>query len=358
MKFNEKLMELRRKEGLSQEELGYKLNVTRQTVSKWELGQTTPEMDKLVEISKLFNMSVDDLINDSELENKTNQNIEPEPIIEDQPIKEKGSRNNKLYVLLVGALVVVIILIIIKGVTGIFGKNKEDNSKMNIFERFFGIFDKAISMQEDILDKGMNMQEDLLNQGTSMQENMIENATSEMDKMKFNGTLELYKGSKTETSVKKLLDEIITINKKEERKVTLKYGETETQDVDEMKNVKMNIKEDSNFEVSFEYDDDGFITEAILERTYTEFEISRFNSSFENRTGTKMGSSAGYVLDDVITSNNTQERKITVKYGATETQDAAEIRKIKQGFDKWGDYEVYVEYDENGFINKVIVEKL
>lgn len=45
MKFNEKIIELRKKQGLSQEELGYKLNVTRQTVSKWELGQTTPEMD-------------------------------------------------------------------------------------------------------------------------------------------------------------------------------------------------------------------------------------------------------------------------------------------------------------------------
>ena len=54
MKFNEKLIELRRKAGLSQEDLGYKLNVTRQTVSKWELGQTTPEMDKLIEMSKIF----------------------------------------------------------------------------------------------------------------------------------------------------------------------------------------------------------------------------------------------------------------------------------------------------------------
>ena len=39
MKFNEKLIELRKKEGLSQEELGYRLNVTRQTISKWELVQ-------------------------------------------------------------------------------------------------------------------------------------------------------------------------------------------------------------------------------------------------------------------------------------------------------------------------------
>lgn len=37
MEFNEKLMKLRKQQGLSQEELGYKLNVTRQTVSKWEL---------------------------------------------------------------------------------------------------------------------------------------------------------------------------------------------------------------------------------------------------------------------------------------------------------------------------------
>ena len=68
MKFNEKLTKLRKMEGLSQEELGYRLNVTRQTVSKWELGQTTPEMDKLVEIGKIFNISVDDLLNDSEVQ--------------------------------------------------------------------------------------------------------------------------------------------------------------------------------------------------------------------------------------------------------------------------------------------------
>ena len=356
MKFNEKLMDLRKKEGLSQEELGYKLNVTRQTVSKWELGQTTPEMDKLLEISKLFNMSVDDLINDSEIENKANSKEESNPIIEDKPINE--SRKNKLYIIVVLALIVVIILIVMKGFSGMTGKTKEDNKNMNIFERFFGIFDKAISMQEEMLDKGMNMQEDLLNNGNDIQVNIIENATNEINKTKFNATLELYKGSKSESLVKKLLDEIVTINKKEERKVTVKYGETETQDTEEIKNIKMNIKEDSNFEVSFEYDEDGIITEAKLERTYTEFEINRFNSKFEMSTGTKTGIATGYFLDDVITNNNTQERKIAVKYGGTETQDVSEIRNIKQKLEKWGDYEVYVEYDADRFINKVVVEKL
>ncbi len=61
MSFNERLMELRKSHGLSQEELGYKLGVTRQTVSKWETGQTTPEMDKLVALSALFNISIDEL---------------------------------------------------------------------------------------------------------------------------------------------------------------------------------------------------------------------------------------------------------------------------------------------------------
>ncbi|MCL2671268.1 MAG: helix-turn-helix domain-containing protein [Clostridiales bacterium] len=62
MRFHENLMQLRREKGLSQEELGYELNVTRQTVSKWELGQTTPEMDKLMELSRFFELSMDELV--------------------------------------------------------------------------------------------------------------------------------------------------------------------------------------------------------------------------------------------------------------------------------------------------------
>lgn len=62
MVFSEKLIELRKTKGWSQENLGYELNVTRQTVSKWELGQTTPEMEKLIEISNLFNVSIDELV--------------------------------------------------------------------------------------------------------------------------------------------------------------------------------------------------------------------------------------------------------------------------------------------------------
>lgn len=43
MKFNEKLVELRKRQGLSQEQLGMELQVSRQTVSKWEAGQSYPD---------------------------------------------------------------------------------------------------------------------------------------------------------------------------------------------------------------------------------------------------------------------------------------------------------------------------
>ena len=62
MNFAEHLMTLRRQRGWSQEELGNQVGVTRQTVSKWEIGQSTPELEKLVELSRLFGMSIDQLV--------------------------------------------------------------------------------------------------------------------------------------------------------------------------------------------------------------------------------------------------------------------------------------------------------
>ena len=66
MNFSENLMALRRSRNWSQEELGERLGVTRQTVSKWELGQTTPELEKLVELARLFDISLDELVGTAE----------------------------------------------------------------------------------------------------------------------------------------------------------------------------------------------------------------------------------------------------------------------------------------------------
>lgn len=62
MIFKENLIKLRKQRGLSQEELAEKIEVSRQTIYKWETGQNYPEMDRLVILSELFNCSIDDLI--------------------------------------------------------------------------------------------------------------------------------------------------------------------------------------------------------------------------------------------------------------------------------------------------------
>lgn len=75
MNINEKILLLRKKEVLSQEGLAEKLNVTRQTVSNWELGQTTPDIQQAKNISKIFKISLDDLTdNKLEFELKENSN--------------------------------------------------------------------------------------------------------------------------------------------------------------------------------------------------------------------------------------------------------------------------------------------
>ena len=68
MKLSEKLYSLRRGAGLSQEQLAERLGVSRQAISKWESGVSTPESEKLVLISNYFGVSVDYLIKEDIVE--------------------------------------------------------------------------------------------------------------------------------------------------------------------------------------------------------------------------------------------------------------------------------------------------
>lgn len=134
MKFNEKLIKLRKEKGLSQEELGYQLNVTRQTVSKWELGQTTPEMDKLLEMSKIFGINVDDLLDETkEIKSQTEEN--------------KTNKSIKKIIIIVSVVLVILILL---GIVG-----------MKITDRLFNnVLDKSkegTDMVMDIWETGENM---------------------------------------------------------------------------------------------------------------------------------------------------------------------------------------------------------
>ena len=61
---SEKIYTLRRKNGLSQEQLADKIGVSRQAISKWEGGLSTPELDKLKALSECFQVTIDELTND------------------------------------------------------------------------------------------------------------------------------------------------------------------------------------------------------------------------------------------------------------------------------------------------------
>ena len=56
-----KILELRKKNSLTQEELAKKMDVARQTISKWELGETSPDLSEAKKLSEIFNVSLDEL---------------------------------------------------------------------------------------------------------------------------------------------------------------------------------------------------------------------------------------------------------------------------------------------------------
>ena len=68
MNFSEKLLTLRKAKNLTQEQLAEKLDVSRQSISKWESGQATPETEKIVALSIIFDVTTDYLLKTSEID--------------------------------------------------------------------------------------------------------------------------------------------------------------------------------------------------------------------------------------------------------------------------------------------------
>lgn len=97
---SEKIRELRKKAGLSQEELAEKIDVSRQSVSKWESAQTVPEMGKLIKLSEIFNVSLDYLISD---ENQAE---------DEMPQEIKPSKSKKKIILSVAGIIVLLSVIV------------------------------------------------------------------------------------------------------------------------------------------------------------------------------------------------------------------------------------------------------
>lgn len=116
MNFGEKLFELRKEKNLSQEEVADKLNVTRQTVSKWETNQSTPDFDKIVPICELFGIGTEELLTGKKTETNStqeqNQAVEEEKIPTKEEVRRKSaevvSTSVFIYIAAVALLIIAI----------------------------------------------------------------------------------------------------------------------------------------------------------------------------------------------------------------------------------------------------------
>ena len=97
MEIGKKIVDLRKKNGLSQEELAEKVGVARQTISRWELGETSPDLKQSKELSKIFNISLDELT-DNDIKNI---------------LVEKTSNTEKLAGLILKLIKIMVIFIIV-----------------------------------------------------------------------------------------------------------------------------------------------------------------------------------------------------------------------------------------------------
>jgi len=77
MTLGEKIQQLRKQKGLSQEQLAEQVNVSRQSISKWELNDSVPELDKVILLSKIFSVTTDELLNIEPKGGSAVESIEP-----------------------------------------------------------------------------------------------------------------------------------------------------------------------------------------------------------------------------------------------------------------------------------------
>ena len=103
-KIGNKIYELRKQRGLSQEELAYKLGVARQTISKWELGDATPDFKNLLALSEFFNVDIKYFTG-------ADKNSSEEALIKPKlEIKETKSNKNKCQLVFLKILLLFLIL--------------------------------------------------------------------------------------------------------------------------------------------------------------------------------------------------------------------------------------------------------
>lgn len=136
MKLGENILKLRKDSNLSQEQLAEKIDVTRQTISNWELGETSPNPEQLKLLSKELNVSIDELLN-NDLKSV---------------LVEKVSNTEKLAGLIIRILKIIGILFVIYLVIAIFSIIFFGNIKTTKVEKL----DQTIHLECTLNDKTYN----------------------------------------------------------------------------------------------------------------------------------------------------------------------------------------------------------
>ncbi len=248
MKFYEKLIILRKKALLSQEALAEKLDVTRQTISKWELDQTKPDMNKLKEISKLFDVDINVLTNDS---------ISLE---DNKSMKKQDKKQPRKIILYIVIIIFIASLITLLYRVGSDIKLKVDERNQKIEE----IKDDAKKKQQEIEDKIKDQQEKI-EQQEKENEKKIEISN-------FNSNFELYQGTEGGTATGYQIDNVIKNNKKNTDHLVevifddVSYGT----DAEKIKEIKDSLKDFNGYnlqyyEISIDYDEDGYVNKITIE---------------------------------------------------------------------------------------------
>ena len=111
------LKTLRKNKGLSQEELSIKLNVVRQTISKWELGLSVPDAEMLISISEVFNTPVSVILGE-DIKEKDNNDLKViseklEVINEQLSIMQKQKRRRKIKFLIIMDITIIVLFILL-----------------------------------------------------------------------------------------------------------------------------------------------------------------------------------------------------------------------------------------------------
>ena len=97
MELYEKLYQLRKKSGFTQSELAEKLGISRQTVSNWELGTSVPPSKRLIEISKLYQVPIDYLLNEPKAEPLDTSSLDKSILSTEHSTEPLSSRKSLLF---------------------------------------------------------------------------------------------------------------------------------------------------------------------------------------------------------------------------------------------------------------------